>query len=354
MSHQDGSKVPFDDESSERFFLESEVPSAVLTADDHRFVAINDAFTEAFGYGREAVVGDTFAEAGFFAGDPFEEDQLLDSSSGNVVGRKGYVRRQDGDVREVILIKTSLETGTRPLLVCQLIDISHWQFIGQEFLLACENDLERIGHTLRENISQRLAGITLMCQSVLQDIDDNQRMNARDALRGIRDHVKQTNREIEEAVSRLQPVGLTGESLGKALQMLGEEIEQMYDVPCFTAVEEVSIETGAVAINLYRIAHRAAESAAKHGNAEDVRIELQRTEEGVVLTIQSSGSSLTREALEGGQYGLDIMRYRARVIRGRLEIDDDPETGTTTVRCIQPDLDELFARDRPETEVVDT
>jgi len=80
-------------------------------------------------------------------------------------------------------------------------------------------------------------------------------------------------------------------------------------------------------------------NAAKHSGARQISIHLERSGEGILLQIRDNGkglaqSSATSSSNRSGGMGLNIMKYRASVIGGDLNISSS-QNGTT-VSCQVP------------------
>jgi two-component system sensor kinase FixL len=80
--------------------------------------------------------------------------------------------------------------------------------------------------------------------------------------------------------------------------------------------EIVQILDNSPAIHLFRIAQEALNNATKHGHAKTVVIALESSDGIISLRVSDDGIGFdpTRSALRG--MGLNIMRYRARMIGG--------------------------------------
>jgi signal transduction histidine kinase len=100
----------------------------------------------------------------------------------------------------------------------------------------------------------------------------------------------------------------------------------------------VSIEDQNTSNHLYRIAQEAVHNAIKHGKSRRIVITLATSFHNVLLTIRDYGTGMPTERNHSGM-GLDIMRYRAGIIGGVLEIAH-AEGGGTQVTC-------SFPKDKP-------
>ena len=87
----------------------------------------------------------------------------------------------------------------------------------------------------------------------------------------------------------------------------------------------------AVTNHLYRIAQEAVHNAVRHGRASTIRVCLGGRNGTGILCIHDDGCGISdRDASHSGM-GLNIMRYRAGMIGGALEIVPGPERGTAVI-----------------------
>ena len=99
--------------------------------------------------------------------------------------------------------------------------------------------------------------------------------------------------------------------------------------------EIVQILDDSPAIHLFRIAQEALNNATKHGHAKTVVIALESSDGIISLRVSDDGIGFdpTRSALRG--MGLNIMRYRARMIGGVLEVQPSSPSGTIVACTIE-------------------
>ena len=89
-----------------------------------------------------------------------------------------------------------------------------------------------------------------------------------------------------------------------------------------------------IEINLYRITQEALNNIAKHGEAKNVNVVIERRKDEIVLIIEDDGKGFDPSGIEtsresGKGLGLVGMRERAAIVGGTLEIESAPGTGTT-------------------------
>jgi signal transduction histidine kinase len=101
--------------------------------------------------------------------------------------------------------------------------------------------------------------------------------------------------------------------------------------------EPIHVAEAEVADHLYRIAQEAVNNALKHAAPSEIRIGLERQNGALVLEVDDDGEGLNESAPLATGIGLRVMRYRARLIGGDLEIGSPPAGGTRV--CCRVKLD---------------
>jgi signal transduction histidine kinase len=133
----------------------------------------------------------------------------------------------------------------------------------------------------------------------------------------------------------LCPVNLVGNGLGIALRELAGSVSRGFRMVCEAdCAEGILIPDHAMATHLYRIAQEAVQNATKHANASRILISLQQQGDSICLSIIDNGVENDGAERNLGA-GLGIMKYRASMAGGGLEIQRNP-LGGTIVSCNCP------------------
>jgi two-component system sensor kinase FixL len=112
---------------------------------------------------------------------------------------------------------------------------------------------------------------------------------------------------------------------------------EIWKTPCRLEVKpSFHIQDDATAAQLYRIAREAVINANKHAQAREIVIKLEQTRQGMVMRVTDDGVGFPVEPKLKHGLGYHIMKYRAQMIGGRLEIDS-PKRGGTCVSCYLAD-----------------
>src|SRR5262249_42325524 len=142
--------------------------------------------------------------------------------------------------------------------------------------------------------------------------------------------VNQAIDKTRELSRGLLPVLADARGLMAALERLSLEIDDLFHISCrFECEQPVLIHQSDVATHLYHIAQEAVNNAVKHGHPKHILIRLEGGERSC-LSIDDDGLGMpdTWPAMPGTQgMGLQIMKYRAKMIGGSIEVRRGPDRG---------------------------
>jgi two-component system sensor kinase FixL len=123
------------------------------------------------------------------------------------------------------------------------------------------------------------------------------------------------------------------------LEELASTTSRLAGISCSVICHEtVPIMDNIQAIHLFRIAQEALSNALKHGHAKAVVIALEASDGTRSLRVSDNGVGFQPSPGERKGMGLSIMRYRARMIAGKLEIQPNLPTGTVVVCTIEKNV----------------
>jgi len=214
--------------------------------------------------------------------------------------------------------------------------------LENELLNVIERERQHIGQELHDSIGQQLAGITFMVEVLRKKLRRKSSTEEMPFATRIGACVNQVARQTRILAKGLHPIDLDGGGLVPALEELAGNTEQIFDVSC-TLESEITVSTkdAKMIVNLYRIAQEAITNAIKHGKAKSIRIRLSSENGCSKLSIENDGLEFSEKQIHDRGLGLRIMRYRAEIIHGSLEIRRGAHGGTL-VTCVFPNEDESW------------
>ncbi len=243
--------------------------------------------------------------------------------SGNITGFSTVAH----DITEEKELRLLVENTTRQ----RAEDLRNFAFSIQH---AQEEERQRIARELHDDLGQRLSGVKLNLESVL-DVISPQNKKAINHVEIMKHHVNELLTDVRRISSNLRPTALDDFGLAIALKLLCKEFEKTYQMTIECNVHETSAQRydPHIEIAVYRITQESLSNIAKHANTKSARIELQIQEHRCILDVTDEGkgfqpTSLPPRTVPGYRFGLLGMRERAEYLGGMFLLQSAPEKGT--------------------------
>ncbi len=250
--------------------------------------------------------------------------------------RQMTFQRPDGSrfAAELLLEAFEFNGESKNLVVLQ--DVSERKRLEREIIQIAYRERRRLGSDLHDGIGQELTGIALLLHSLATRTAAVDSEISRE-MREVIDLVNRAIRSTRSIAQGLSPIALQRGGLVEALRSLAARARSTYgiDVRLRLAGHWDTMFDEASATHLYLIAQEAITNAVKHGSAGCATIRLRTTRNAVSLLIVDDGVGIPKLKPNQDGMGLQIMKYRANMLGGTLQIKAGP-TGGTSVRCVYP------------------
>ena len=217
-------------------------------------------------------------------------------------------------------------------------DVTGRMHLQSQVLEISDRERGRIGRDLHDGLSQLLVCIGFNVNALRQDLEQRSRAEAKSA-EWIGQKMSEAIKMARDLAHGLCPVDFQNENLATALRRLAQGTTEDYKVPCVAECKEAApVSDPVAATHLYRIAQEAVHNAVKHGQPGRILIGLTAKDGRARLSITDNGRGLPSKPPPGAGMGLEIMRYRASVLCGTLEVRalEAPEGHGTRVSCTFP------------------
>lgn len=205
--------------------------------------------------------------------------------------------------------------------------------LEREVLDISEEERQRIGRDLHDSLGQRLTAASMTAQAMLEEL----RKAAPELLaRGelVAGQLRGAIAEARALSHGLAPVAAAAHGLMSALKEMTTAVSGSGKVRCvLECPHPVELDDGVVGTHLFRIAQEAVNNALKHAAPAEIRVGVERRGAEITLEVEDDGPGLPEATHETEGVGLRVMRYRARLIGGRLVVCNAP-AGGTLVRCV--------------------
>jgi PAS domain S-box-containing protein len=203
-----------------------------------------------------------------------------------------------------------------------------------EILEISDREQQRLGQEIHDGLCQHLTAVAFMARSVALRLKNHRVIEVGD-IEKIAQLVNDAATDTRNLSRALHRIDVDSAGFVTAMQDLVDR--EIWRIPCRLEVKpSFHIEDDMAAGELYRIAREAVINANKHSKAREIVIRLERAAKEMVLRVIDDGVGFPSEAQTSRGLGAHIMDYRARLIRGRLEIKSQ-ERGGTCVSCYLPD-----------------
>ena len=219
------------------------------------------------------------------------------------------------------------EQGTVRMAVNILRDITESKRAEESLRRVTEAERRRIARDLHDGVLQDLSYTAAAIGMIMLQADEaklkEQLQAAIDAVRrgaqGLREVVNDLRLEDEEGRSFTEMV----ESLVRRNRTMARNAEISLQIG-----EEVpSTPLGETGMQVLRVIQEALTNARRHSAAKRISVSLRIDGEDLIAEVSDDGRGLDPETLPG--VGLRSMRERTMLIDGELEIESEPERGTS-------------------------
>jgi two-component system sensor histidine kinase UhpB len=233
----------------------------------------------------------------------------------------GIARALDEMVRRLALLRET-EARSRRL-----------EAFSSRVAQAQEEERERIAHELHDGLGQALTAIKLDLAAAGRGLDHDA-TEARERLGEAQRLADETLDELRRLSFDLRPAALDHLGLVAALESYVRAFRERSGVAVEIAADGLEPRPPlAVEIALYRICQEALTNIARHAEATQAEVRLERAGESVRLTITDNGKGFdTAEVTdsEGALRGIGLigMERRAEELGGDLDIESRPGEGT--------------------------
>lgn len=187
---------------------------------------------------------------------------------------------------------------------------------------------ERIGKDLHDGLGANLTRLSLLVEQAGRESSGAEGK----VLRKVSESARGAVQELREIIWASDPGDETFEGVLPRICQTAEELLGPAGIRCrFDLPPELprSKLTPEERHNLLFVAKEAANNAAKHARASEVRIQVSAADHGLSLVIADDGCGFSSAEIGSNGHGLANMRQRIEQIGGRFELESETDRGTT-------------------------
>ncbi|MBQ3601750.1 MAG: sensor histidine kinase [Lachnospiraceae bacterium] len=202
-----------------------------------------------------------------------------------------------------------------------------------------ELERKRIARDLHDSTVQNLTNLvhkTEYCSKMIEKDPVQVKLE----LVAMMDNIRHTIDDMRRIIYDLRPMSIDDLGLVPTVQRYVEEYKRLYpdvevNVYVKSNVEELELSS-LLNLTLFRIIQESCNNIYKYAQANTIDIEFIFEEDFMSVSIKDDGIGFTLEDVKRKNieeitsgYGLSIMKERAQLLGGKLEIESEPSCGTT-------------------------
>ena len=191
----------------------------------------------------------------------------------------------------------------------------------------------QIAGYLHDDLAQVLFRLSLQVDVASKLLEKGDLEQVRSQLGKIRGSKQETSDRIRALIRELHRSPLGAKGLAEALESFTDEVGRDSRIRFHRDVQNLDLPAP-IALLLFHIAREGIMNALKHADPTDVTVTVAEEGEDIVLRLKDNGSGFDTAAPgPEGHYGMAMMRERAKVGGGTLDVHSAVGLGTTiTVR----------------------
>ena len=185
---------------------------------------------------------------------------------------------------------------------------------------------KRLSGELHDNVSTKLVAARWQLESIAPELDSDQRKVIETSVQMLNGAYQDVRNIAHNLVpDQLETIGLVG-VIKNLLQKLNSTGNVQFG---FTSDPVDHLDMKVVLYPLYNIIFELINNVIKHANATKADIEIKSSEDFLNIIVKDNGKGFNVNAIQDG-FGLKSISSRTKSLNGKLNIQSDPESGTTT------------------------
>lgn len=222
-------------------------------------------------------------------------------------------------------------------------DIAYFSIIAEQIGVILENarlrktledravqvERRRLARDLHDSVTQSLHSLSLYTGTLRNRLRQGQVEKAEEMLDRLDQSARQALKEMRLLLYEMRLAPLENLRLVETLQNRLEAVEKRAGIDAALLVDEPAHWPLNWEAEMYCIAMEALNNSLKHGNANQVRVNLRGSANWVEMSIQDDGRGFSHQKAQKTGIGLQSMRERAERLGGEIQIESTEGSGTT-------------------------
>jgi two-component system sensor histidine kinase DegS len=215
--------------------------------------------------------------------------------------------------------------------------INQQKFRSVLILEGQEEERKRIAMDIHDGIGQMLTSLKYQIESInLKEAD-----KAEQKIAEVDHLIKDVIKEVRRVTFNLKPTVLGDYGLQAALNVFIQEIGKLTDIKLeYHTSGEIERLPQKMENNIFRIIQEAINNAIKYSQAKVIQIDLVKSSNNLMITVQDKGKGFDMKLIEGRNMNIESgrgffnMYERTEYVNGSLTINSEPGRGTVVTLTV--------------------
>ena len=312
------------------FFNLAPIPMWVIDPGTNKFISVNKAALEHYGYSKEEFSNLTIFDirSGKDISKESEDVKRIKEETINLTDNKtgrfnSYHSKKDGEKIEVEIYTSPILINHKQCILTIVIDVTernHFENkITKAIIKTQEDERYEIGSELHDNVCQILACAKMSLSMIRKSLDES----VVKPYNQSRDAILLATQEIRNLSHRLAPAFFDNTKLEEAIESLLNtfNIEDKYNIYLNFDKSSKNIQIDKeIQLNLYRVLQEQLRNIIKHSNCSDIEVNVFVYNNLVHMRIADNGVGFELNNINKG-IGLTNMKRRAELFSGKFYLN---------------------------------
>jgi len=312
------------------FFNLAPIPMWVIDPGTNKFISVNKAALEHYGYSEEEFSNLTIFDirSGKDISKESEDVKRIKEETINLTDNKtgrfnSYHSKKDGAKLEVEIYTSPILINNKQCILTIVIDVTernHFENkITKAIIKTQEDERYEIGSELHDNVCQILACAKMSLSMIRKSLDES----VVEPYNQSRDAILLATQEIRNLSHRLAPAFFDNTKLEEAIESLLNtfNIEDKYNIYLNFDKSSKNIQIDKeIQLNLYRVLQEQLRNIIKHSNCSDIEVNVFVYNNLVHMRIADNGVGFELNNINKG-IGLTNMKRRAELFSGKFYLN---------------------------------
>ncbi|REL24962.1 PAS domain S-box protein [Rhodohalobacter sp. SW132] len=314
-------------------YRQSPLPMWIYDTETFRFLSVNDAAMETYGYSEKEFLKMTIFDLFL----PEKQDLIRKEAAENLKQPRTSFDVWEQKVKsgETIFCELSGSNiyfrGEQQRLVVS-VDVTE-QKKAEELAIKSivegeERERHRIANELHDGLGQYLSAANMHLSTVYSDVENLHDAEEKAFKTGLQ-MLQYAISETRSISHNLLPKSIQDYGLKLAVESLINDLKQSMDIQfhLFQKYDDEELPDN-IQINIYRIMQEALNNSIKHANCSIINAQLVFSDNELICTVEDDGVGFDPENPPGEGLGLQSIKTRVAAMSGNLDIDSKINIGT--------------------------